>query len=137
MNLHKQRLLNVVRALKEAPNPKRFTMEQIGTFCRTPACALGHYAARHDLQHTFSLSFFTGALLIYGERGGVACEGVLKHFGITTVEALDLFDQSGCDDAQTLEEAIEYIEQFARRKWPEPDPAVQKLKGQLQLEESI
>lgn len=59
-----RRLLNVARALRESPNPKAFTMlrfvhgddsfsNTVGSaadWCGTPACALGHYGSRTDLQ---------------------------------------------------------------------------------------
>ena len=54
--IYRQRLLNVVRALRESPKPKAFSMDWYGygpneAFpCGTPQCALGHYAAREDLQ---------------------------------------------------------------------------------------
>jgi hypothetical protein len=55
------RLLNVAKALRDAAEAKKFfCMRDIAIVrddCGTPACALGHYAARRDLQATFELSF--------------------------------------------------------------------------------
>lgn len=45
---NKERLMLVVRALREDPDPENFTMWKFSK-CRTPACALGHYASRRDL----------------------------------------------------------------------------------------
>lgn len=47
--MNKERLLNVAKALRESTTPPDlFTMRFVMRECGTPACALGHYAARGD-----------------------------------------------------------------------------------------
>lgn len=116
--MNKERLLNVAKALREAPDPKQFTMLRFGKpgdTCGTPCCALGHYAIRKDLQKTFSL----------GRRGdlcrasdsqqhfvGVDDDIVLKHFGINYAESDALFGMRGCGEAKRPEDAAAFIERF-------------------------
>jgi len=131
MNIHAKRLLNVARALRESPQPAAFTM---GDYCYgrhddypcgTPACAVGHYAARRDLQGLFRLS--SGTLQILKDRRTYVwvnfCDEVdekaERHFGINSDEWTELFSYAGCDNAQTPEEAAAFIERFVARKWPE------------------
>lgn len=133
------RLLNVATALDESPTPRRFTMGEYGraptkrATCGSPACAIGHYAYRQDLQNAFQLArcasdtdgektlgilradldpaTYDGPYLSYHH------DAVLEHFGITSVEAEDLFGQSGCDGAQTTKQAAAYIRQFVQRRF--------------------
>lgn len=133
MITHKRRLLDVARALREAPNPKRFKMDDFGGFCGTPHCALGHYAARKDLQKTFSLTLIRGNLRMQGkiwDWGRIA-----RYFGITGTEAFELFGSDGCHFAETPIEAAEYIEGFVAHKWPEA-PGLTKLKELLETSTS-
>jgi hypothetical protein len=125
--IHLRRLLNVVRALEESPNPERFTMAQFGHECGTPACALGHYCARTDLQSAFVLSKHTDR----GDREmptwpapiddvtvalGFDDEEVRTHFGLTEDQAEELFGSEGCDGARTALEAAAYIRAFVARR---------------------
>jgi hypothetical protein len=120
MNTHKQRLLNVAKALREAKKPENFTMERYGGFCRTPFCAIGHYASRADLQRAFRLSLFQGSLQTrLGKDIAHDHHIVCGHFGITSYEAESIFGQDGCGGAQYIDEAVKFIEDFAERKWPE------------------
>ena len=123
--MNKERLLNVAKALREAPNPTAFTM---ATFqeCGTPACALGHYAARQDLQTAFELGEIWGIVPRgqrdeYGNRSMTleyAGTEVCEHFGITHVQATELFADGGehtpvgCGNPNNAIEAAEYIERF-------------------------
>lgn len=82
-------------------------------------CALGHYAARSDLQEVFSL--VRSVLHVDGHwvNGSELYDfHVPKHFGITGTEACRLFSGTGCGHAQTASQAIEYIERFVAEKWP-------------------
>lgn len=111
-DIYKHRLLNVAKALRESPNPEDFDMTRF-THCGTPACALGHYAARPDLQQSFSIS---ASGLLIGEKGlRVSHDGcsVMSHFGLTADEAEDLFGMSGCEGAMTTDDAASYIEHYA------------------------
>lgn len=120
--IHKKRLLNVARALRESPNPEDFTMTQYGYDCGTPACALGHYAARRDLQRVASLQDNTpyGAWLNLAGYGyqlvDFDSEGIQKHFGIARDECHKLFSSRGCGNAKTAIAAAQYIERFVARK---------------------
>lgn len=170
MNVYAERLNNVCKALRESPKPREFTMNRYGhsrpvswvkalwtrDTCGTPACALGHYAYRTDLQDAFILMKGT----VYHKRDdGLGSLGDYSHFGVTPREAMELFGGDGCNDAYTPQQAITYIEGFIKRKWPEPtleepasqldpaydatasslrplDAAYQAFKGTLTLEQS-
>jgi hypothetical protein len=117
--MNKERLLNVAKALRESPKPKAFTMVKIHT-CGTPACALGHYAARRDLQQMFQLSpdgtVSEMKIGVWGATRSTQCwlRFVAHHFDVTSREAYHLFGGFGCNNAQTPNEAAEYIERFVR-----------------------
>lgn len=127
--IHATRLLNVAKALRESKQPEKFDMGTYvasveGTaeteFCGTPACAVGHYASRPDLQDLLAIKVRQDGLGLYPYLAfaGTVCaasyvsEDVLEHFGITEDEADELFDEEGCGDAKTPVEAAEYIERF-------------------------
>jgi hypothetical protein len=142
MSIHAQRLLNVALALRESRRPDMFDMGSECHDCGTPACAIGHYAARRDLQDVFeirALKFYSGKsyadLYIYGEVAGAWWEEqpTCQYFGITPDEGTELFYVIGCDGAKTPTEAAEYIERFVQRKWG-IDPAVRKLESELVTE---
>lgn len=136
MNIYAQRLLNVALALRESPRPAAFDMGQYGYDeeelhpCGTPACALGHYAVRQDLQSSFRLvmdgvkGINSDWYIDYDEAA------ILEHFGIDVDEAGDIFGGYGCGRAETAVAAAEFIEAFVACKWP-IDPAVTKLKSEL------
>ena len=120
------RMNNVVRAIKEAPKQSSpstgFNMSTYGYFtedkCGSPACALGHYAFRRDLQKTFLLDKSANVLLRNGLGLGSWDDSIAPHFGITVAEAIKLFDVDGCDNAETnREHAIRYIASFIKQKW--------------------
>jgi hypothetical protein len=118
--MNAERLLNVAKALRESPDPDKFTMLHVHT-CGTPACALGHYAARRDLQEMFQLSPTTEVgVLTIGVWGATrSTHGwltfVAHHFGITDDQAYLLFGGFGCNAAQTPNAAARYIENFVAR----------------------
>jgi hypothetical protein len=114
--MHAQRLLNVARALRESRNPEQFTMGRYVNMCGTPGCALGHYAARHDLQDYFRLNQHwlessrpDPMEIIYG---------AMDHFEITEKQSDELFSEVGCGNAKTPIQAAEYIEAFVERHRP-------------------
>lgn len=123
--MNTERLLNVAKALRESPNPDKFSMELIHS-CGSPACALGHYAARSDLQQTFMLSpeAWGFRLIGTGPEDWLLFDGkeVCEHFDITEEQARELFRDSnyedygeipcGCGGAKTAIEAADYIERF-------------------------
>lgn len=122
--MNKKRLLKVAQALRESPEPKKFTMQRYAHSCGTPACALGHYAARSDLQRTFKLKVSEGDTWGDYDNVVVARPGftisvlyddvlVQDHFGITFEQACDLFSSEGCGGARTPLQAAKFIERFA------------------------
>jgi len=138
MSIYRDRLFNVARALREAPRPDRFNMESFGGFCGTPHCAIGHYAARQDLQKTFRLGLLTGDLKTHTGFTSYSGSAICAHFQISKQEAAELFGPHGCGAAETPEQAATYIETFVARKWPGEvsratlEPAYSKLRKQLQ-----
>ena len=120
-----QRLLNVARALRESIKPKDFTMECYINECGTPACALGHYAFRSDLQTEFKLVIITDESSQYYDIEHKNDEGyslnfddpeVLEHFAITDGDSWNLFSADGCGYANTALEAALYIENFVKER---------------------
>lgn len=128
ISLYEQRLRNCIVALRESPRPDAFSMKRFGWgifdsnpqgyLCGTPACVLGHYAARTDLQDAFVLD-------AQGYRGsgrygytpatwGAEC----AHFGLTIGECSELFGVVGCGGARTTQEAIAYLEAFIAHRYP-------------------
>lgn len=114
--MNKERLLNVAKACRETKFPDDFTMAKFGHSCNTPACALGNYAVRNDLQRTFKLNK-KGELRRRNRDGfvGIDDDVVLNHFGITHDQSNELFAPYGCANAITPNEAAEYIERFVER----------------------
>lgn len=116
--MNKERLLNVARALRESPNPDRFDMSMYVHSCGTPACALGHYAHRTDLQDVFVIDE-DGDLLVREDGGLRWAQNPMTaadiHFGLAREFGNELFDTDGCGGAETAIEAAEYIERFVAR----------------------
>lgn len=109
------RLENLIVALKDA-KPEKFNMGNYMWRCGTPACVLGHYAARRDLQDLLMLSIQRG--MVYQETG-IGCDyddaEVQEHFGFLEDEAEELFASYGCGSAKTPADAIAYIREFIDR----------------------
>lgn len=127
--IHRKRLLNVAKALRESPTPRRdFSMGSYTAPCGTPACALGHYAMRRDLQKTFRLARLLPdhnklwLALPNGTTIDYFKAPVLEHFGIDRDEAGDLFSTCGCGGARTAAQAARFIERFVARKDREAKP---------------
>ena len=110
------RLAKVSRALRESEHPEVFTMSFYTHPCGSPACALGHYVARHDLQRTFEPG--PVPLVARTIRRIKGCYGpeVTSHFGIAEHEAKELFASDGCDRACSANTAADYIDKFIARK---------------------
>ena len=118
--MKKKRLLNVARALRESKEPDEFTMAYYGLGCGTPACALGHYAVRSDLQDEFALDKEGDLIDRDGDPVAYADPSVRMHFGITAEQAGDLFSACGCGFAETALEAAEYIERWIAEQEAKP-----------------
>lgn len=105
----------LIKANEEAPPERPFNMRVFAHPCGTPACLLGNYAERHDLQGAFWIGKHKGggqAWLFPFDSDwaiGVESSAVLEHFGITASDAVELFGEEGCDGATTRDEAIEYV----------------------------
>lgn len=135
--IHKKRLLNSAKALRDAAKTslkKFFTMdawghpagERIDAYfeledglvaprgCETPACVLGHYAARRDLQKCFTLN--TAGDIVEGTYIEEILELAMSHFGIDADDAEKLFGVMGCNNAKTPIAAAKYIERFVKQK---------------------
>lgn len=140
--VHQKRLLNVAKALRESKNPKMFKMSQFvhgdnaelmshtadKNICGTPACALGHYAARRDLQKLLTIekeektSYFgkypyARVVFTDGQQANLLHDDrTSDHFGIGLDEMEELFSGAGCGNAETPKQAARYIEKFVARK---------------------
>jgi hypothetical protein len=130
LTMNKERLLNVAKALRETKDPRSFNMNSYFHPCGTPACALGNYAVRRDLQSAFAMvqrvlgassySFFVSAADMDAEFGiHYYSPEVLEHFDIDSGQAEQLFGPNNergdgrlAQVARTPIEAAEYIERF-------------------------
>lgn len=111
-----KRLRNAVLVLRGDSDPENFTMRKYMNYpCGAPACVLGHYASRHDIQHTFHLDQ-SGSLCAGGRKVCHNDPEVRTHFGLTSDEAIRLFGIHGCGNAQNPAEAADYIEGFIKGK---------------------
>lgn len=122
-NIHRTRLLNVAKALRESPKPEKFDMSDVIHSCGTPACAFGHYAWRTDLQQEFAPKligdmWWDVVFTSNGEHCKYYGPEVREHFGLNHEELDELFEETGCGGAKTSVEAAEYIEAFIARKYP-------------------
>ena len=124
MNIYRERMLNVVRAVEEG-REENFDMNSWGSYCGTPACALGHYAARTDLQNVIKLG---GGLLrtACGAFSPDIGDTIREHFGITDSEFGALFGTFGCGEAhRDRAKAIAWLKDFidcARKSAAGPAP---------------
>lgn len=114
MKINTERLMLVVKALRESPNAKAWDTGRCFDSVGWPTDPFGHYVAREDLQ-TF-LKRSNGASR-YVENGNIAfafSPSVCDHFGITDRQAEELFGPLCCDEAESPTEAIAYFERFIR-----------------------
>lgn len=155
MNDCKQNLLNVARSLRETQFTAAFTMRYWGYgfnlgahpvsgekhTCGTPACAMGNYAVRQDLHNGLFSLHRSGELLVDGETVNVVnIEKAHAHFCLSDMQWEELFGGRGCGGAKRPEEAAQYIEDFAAKKWPEPiivDPLVEQAEQYAQEAKSF
>lgn len=132
--VQRKRMNNLVQVLRDAAKDKRlcrlFTMGRFGyseddcdnspedvNICGTPACALGHYAVRRDVQRTFALTN-DGNEVMVGKAPVNYDYHMTEHFGITEGQVDELFGGYGCENAKTPTQAANYIEKFIRRITP-------------------
>lgn len=74
--------------------------------CPTPACILGHYASRRDLQQSFRLRTGRRGVWYGAASVGYDSPAVLKHFGITALQGVKLFSGPGCANAYNDKAAV-------------------------------
>ncbi len=79
--------------------------------CGTPACAMGHYASRPDLQKMFYLN---EAGNLCNTRSGdiMGFDELAKYFGIDEIDIGHLFGEIGCGGADTPKQAAKFIYNF-------------------------
>lgn len=108
----RQNFLNLIKAVSEHPMPKMFNMQEYGYDCGTPACILGTYADRSDLQNLFFLR--DGSLRSKDSYAYLDFDSPLfaEHFGLDNEQLWKLFSHDGCDRARTIEKAVEYLKKF-------------------------
>src|SRR5688572_21144506 len=53
-HMNEENFLKLIQAVEEA-DPREFHMHRFVNACGTPACVLGNYAAREDLQSAFRI----------------------------------------------------------------------------------
>ncbi len=120
--IQKKRLLNVARALRESEIPKDFRMVAFRNECGTPACALGHYVARQDLQRAFTWGRPGGDYprdrFPHSKKSGhevfYTYPEIQEHFGLNEKQLEELFGEDGCGDARGPRSAAQYIERFVQ-----------------------
>lgn len=125
------RLLLAAQATLESKVPASFKMNAYAHDCKTPACVLGNYAIRDDLQNVFELHGYTrwdGRMLVglvpKGDEDFLTihttldCDGptIQEHFALQQGEANNMFGMYGCGDASTPLQAAEYIARFVNNR---------------------
>lgn len=120
--MNRENFEKLLQANREAP-AEAFDMNMFAgqpTACGTPACLLGNYALRVDLQDAFAAhpgeSEYDMGRVVNAKTGEVVyCDeyAMLDHFDITTRQAERLFDADGCNNAGTdRAKALAYVEHF-------------------------
>lgn len=99
-------------ALLLEDSPHRYEQENYVHDCRTPACALGHWA----LAHPERWSLTDNLLPFLRDSGGVGLCGACDEFSITMYETCELFGLFGCNRARTAKQAAAYIRAFVVKK---------------------
>lgn len=143
------RLLKVAKALREHPAPKRFSMKCYingdefdrdenasvkEEWCGTPACALGTYASRPDLQRFLRIEtnqseqwddntgdwvtrLVPEMVHLDGDQAYFDSEAIETYFGLDGWgNARELFGPDGCGGAKTPKAAAKYIERFVAKR---------------------
>ncbi len=114
---------------KQVPR-SRFQWDGVGpetgggnNWCSTPACAIGHFAFRTDLQQVMKIrEVYIGDYRRTSEVvGSDDCTDWWKiakeYFQLDGRECDELFNPEGCGGAKTIEQAVEYICEFWERKY--------------------
>lgn len=112
-----KRLLNVVRALLDSPNPDKLPHEIYGHLDQAPPGALWHYVSRKDLQKTFRCDS-NGWMIVLKTETLITRDFLEKHFSLANFEAINIFTVAGCR-VRTANEIAKYIYDFVKRRRPE------------------
>lgn len=132
-----KRILNVARSLDESADAKAFTMKcfirgdhndpypnyaEKKNWCGTPACALGNYAARRDLQKVLTIKKTPyGSLYLEFSEGkhkdeiDYENEAVHKYFGVDEDTMYLLFGPNGCNDAKKPATASKFLKTYVKK----------------------
>ncbi len=130
--IHRKRLENLARILREAAARKLdFDMGQWGfapdydhdkdeyVGCGTPACALGHYAARRDVQGRFNLTKEGNVSILGRVTDSCLLNNAALHFGMSNDDAVKMFggnEYDGHNKAKTPAGAAQYVERYLARQ---------------------
>lgn len=125
----RQRLLNAALAVEEYDHSTdrnsagMISMSAYQKECGSPACVLGHYAYREDLQDVFRIN---GQYCLLDKQEnftlGYDYPQVCEHFGLTPREARMLFSSHGCGvegGVAKPQTVVNYIRNFVARKYPQ------------------
>lgn len=122
----RQRLLNAAQSVLDYDHsedevvPGEIYMGSYIKPCGAPACVLGHYCAREDLQDDFRV-VGRGIRGRYSPGDGLGFDSieVRMHFGLRFDESHTLFGEYGCRNAKSAEQVSEYIRNFVAKKYPQ------------------
>lgn len=134
--MNREHMMVLVQANREMEHPERFTMETYVhnewhiarehlpmEWCGTPACLLGNFGARSDLQPLLciksgELEWCQSSEKEYNDMEFMYVRysdpRLLEYFDITEDEAADLLGPEGCDGAKTRDEALDYVESMMK-----------------------
>lgn len=123
----RQRLLNAAQSVLDYDHsedkvvPGEIYMGSYIKPCGAPACVLGHYAAREDLQDDFRVQYRGIISRWQLTDGGLGYDSiqVRAHFNIRLDESLALFGEYGCGNAKHPEQVSEFINNFVAKKYPQ------------------
>jgi len=148
-----QRLLRAAKAVEESEVPKAFTMECFirgdacdvavekaieKGWCGTPACVLGHFASRPDLQRLLTIKYDDCPSSVDYDAPSVDYDDPSlrfnlyyrddtefdffgdvnnDYFGVNHLQFEALFGTHGCNNAKTPKEAAKFIRNFVRKQY--------------------
>lgn len=124
----RQRLLNAAQSVLDYDHsedrivPGEIYMGSYIKPCGAPACVLGHYCAREDLQDDFSVRY-RGIISRNANPNdnslGFDSIEVRRHFDLRFDESHAIFGEYGCRNARHPEQVSEFIRDFVANKYPQ------------------
>jgi len=115
--MNKARLEKLIVAL-EGVKPRDFNMTVYLHPCGSPACVLGYFASRGDLQRKFKLTKHSVSLRDTDEPVDFYDEEVCGYFGITYTQAESLFGCEGANEFATPAQMRRRIRKFIDKNVP-------------------